>query len=100
MKIVGIVTVVAASVVGSTIWSGYVLSILWGWFVVTSLGCPPLALPNAIGIACVVGYLTQPKPADTPKGSKFLDKLTEAIVYAFLKPAFALLFGWIVQFWV
>lgn len=99
MKFIGIVTVIAVSMVATAIWSGYVLSILWGWFIVTSLGCPPLSVPSAIGIACVVGYLTHPKPPDTPEG-KFAEGLTEAIVYALLNPAFALFFGWIVHYWV
>ena len=39
-------------------WSGYVLSILWGWFIVP-LGVIPLPLWHASGVAVLAGYLTK-----------------------------------------
>lgn len=41
----------------SMVWSGWVLSVLWGWFVVP-LGLPPLALWAACGVRLVTGSLT------------------------------------------
>lgn len=48
-----------ALVVASSIWSGYVLSILWGWFIVPTFGLPMLSIPAAIGVALIAGFLTK-----------------------------------------
>lgn len=85
--------------VGS-IWSGYVLTILWGWFVVPTFGMPALQLAPAIGLAMVVSYLThQYMPKVTNEGSSF-DQMGHAFGHIALKPAMALLVGWIVKAWM
>lgn len=43
--------------IGCTILSGYVLSVLWGWFIVPTFGLPLLTIPVAIGVMLVVAYL-------------------------------------------
>jgi Na+(H+)/acetate symporter ActP len=50
---------IVALMVASSIWSGYVLSILWGWFIVPTFGLPMLSIPVAIGLALIVSYLTK-----------------------------------------
>jgi hypothetical protein len=52
------------------IWNGFVLSIMWGWFVVP-LGLPTITVPNAIGLALIVD-LVRPyrKPDDHKAGDK------------------------------
>lgn len=47
------------AVVISTAWSGYVLSILWGWFVVPVFHLPGLSIAQAVGLAIVVGMVTR-----------------------------------------
>jgi membrane-associated protease RseP (regulator of RpoE activity) len=37
------------------LWGGYVLSRLWGWFVVPVLELPPLTWATAYGIALILG---------------------------------------------
>ena len=79
------------------IWNGYVLTFLWGWFVVPTFGMPALQLAPAIGLAVVVGYLThQYMPKVTKEGSS-LDQMGRAFMHMALKPAMALLVGWIVK---
>jgi len=68
MDIMGVVIVVvliavmlafiAGIMVVSCLLRGWVLSILWRWFMVPTLGLPALSVPQAIGIALVVGMLT------------------------------------------
>lgn len=41
----------------TSIFSGYTLSVLWGWFVVP-LGVMALTIPQSLGIALTVGYIT------------------------------------------
>lgn len=36
-------------------WSGFALSILWGWFFVPALGAPALSVPNAIRLPSAGG---------------------------------------------
>lgn len=84
------------------IWSGYVLTLLWAWFVVPTFGLPPLALAPAIGLAVVAGYLTHqytPKAAP-PAGDGKWDETGRAIGSMALRPALALLVGWIVKQWM
>ncbi len=91
MSIIGKITtfIVAASM--SCLWNGYALSILWKWFMVPGLGLPPLSLGYSIGVALVVGYLTShAKQADADQSWTFI------FVFALIKPAVALLTGWIV----
>lgn len=78
------------------IWSGYVLSKLWLWFVVTTFEIAPLSIPAAIGVSLVVRYLTYSAPVvDKTKSSA--DRLFEAVIYAFITPLFALVVGSIVN---
>ena len=75
----------------SAIWRGYVLSILWGWFIVPLFGLPALSIPFAIGFSLIVGYMTHQatKTEDEPSWGTLT-------AHAALLPAFILLIGWIV----
>lgn len=41
-----------------TILRGYVLQIIWGWFVVPQFHVSPLNIPTALGIALLAGFVT------------------------------------------
>ena len=82
------------------IWSGYVLTILWGWFVVSTFGMPALQLAPAIGLAVVVGYLTHQYIPKMPKEGSSFDQMAHSFGHMALKPAMALLVGWIVKAWM
>lgn len=80
----------------STIWSGYVLSLLWQWFITATFEIPSLSMPAAIGLALVVRYLTyQTQPTDKSKTNT--ERTAEWIFTAAFWPAFALVFGFIVK---
>jgi hypothetical protein len=76
----------------SAIWRGYVLSIIWGWFIVPTFGLPALSIPVAIGLSVVVGMLTS--HATKTDGEK---NALSAVLIAFFVPVFALLVGWIAK---
>ena len=80
----------------SALWSGYVLSVLWGWFIVPTFEARPLAVLPAIGLALVVGYLTKQEQQTEDTRDKD-DKIISALVHMFLSPLIALLFGWILH---
>jgi hypothetical protein len=95
-KIVPFLVVITLGV----IYSGYALSIMWGWFLVPALGAPAISVSYAIGITMVVRYLTSGTETEPDDGKSSMEKLIKHIVIAVLKPSFALAFGYIVTLFV
>jgi hypothetical protein len=87
----------------ASIFNGYVLSVLWGWFVVPTFGAPTLGVAPAIGIALVVGYMTHQmrdrifRDEDKKEEPNFRQIMARGTAFAILKPSNALFFGWIVH---
>lgn len=95
-------TVFAAMIgalVAGVIWSGFVLSILWGWFFVPSLGLPALSVPSAIGIALVISYTTHQYQKTNSGDITGWEATLESLAHMLMNPALALLVGWIVKQW-
>jgi uncharacterized membrane protein len=84
------VIAVLVSIPATAIWRGYVLTVMWAWFVMP-LGARPLGVAHAIGLAMLVGFLTHPAKSDPAR------KVMDAVVTAFLAPAIALALGWVVH---
>ena len=84
----------------SSIWRGYVFSVLWRWFIVSTFHAPPLGMAASIGLTYVVGLLTfhfrPTKKDERPAAEKFF----EAIVFSALGPALSLGFGAVVAHWM
>ena len=100
MKVFGYAMAFAITIVLSNIWSGYVLSVLWSWFMVPAFGLPTLSIPLAIGIAIIISYMTRDL-TNTEKNKKSASEvLALAIGWAIFKPALALMIGWVVRFFV
>ena len=78
------------------LWRGYVLSFLWGWFMVP-LGVRPIGVAASIGLSVLVGMLAK----EGLKGSDLAHKVSDTdswILWAgnsFLWPLFSLGMGWI-----
>lgn len=75
------------------IWEGFVVSVLWGWFMVPMFHLPPMRIPYAIGIALLVGMLVHRtrKEGDEPETAM-------VIAYGIVVPLVCLGFGWIASF--
>ncbi len=73
---------------------GWVLSILWGWFMVPIFHLPALGVCQAIGVTLVVRFLTKNIGVKNESGSK---GATIEVSTAILAPFLFLFFGWIVQ---
>ncbi len=69
----------------------WALSWLWQWYIVPSLGAPPLRTVYAFGIALTVNAMLQPSTNDKRKG----ESKGVSIATAFFSPIVALLIGWI-----
>ena len=74
--------------VGSAI-QAYVISTLWGWYIVPFFGMKPLPLSVAFGISLMVNYL---QPINHSKDER---KSSEKISQNLLRPVLVLLFGWV-----
>lgn len=83
----------------SYILNGWALSILWAWYI-APFGLPPLTIPRAIGIALVVGFLTNGLRTKQCKDNRSRDEKREdalgLCIAGILSPLITLFIGWIV----
>lgn len=97
MKAIGYISTAVFTIVIGSIWRGYVLSVLWAWFIVTTFGAKPISIAAAIGVSCVVSILTFHHRA-TPKDERSAaEQMLETVVVTFFGPAFSLAFGAVVK---
>ena len=81
-------------IIVSSIWRGYVLSILWAWFLVPAFGLPVLSIPSAIGLSLVVSMLTNHR---TGREVEEKGRIWTTLSLPFAGPALFLLCGWVVH---
>jgi hypothetical protein len=79
------------------IFHGWVLTKLWAWFIVPQFGLAPLPLTIAIGLSILVNYI-KPGPLDYAKDPASSSQ--SRLISHLLHPVFALLFGWIVTWFM
>ncbi len=70
---------------------GFVLKLLWGWFIVTTFGLPAISLAQAIGISMIVNYLTIQHIPRTDQ------ERAEMYSYSLTSPVIVVFAGWIVH---
>jgi hypothetical protein len=95
-------TLILLTLIGVTIGSvigGYVLSVLWGWFIVTTFSLPALGIVEAIGLNLIVGFLTYQYTAEKQdaEDEKYAIALTNSIVKSIIFPLIILFIGYIVH---
>lgn len=91
----------------SYIVNGWALILLWGWFIVPTFELDPLAIPQAIGLALIAGFLTH-QVIDVTGLEVGLSpanrEMPEAVIWfmgvALGKPAIVVVIGWIVNHWM
>lgn len=81
----------------TAVWRGYVLSVLWRWFMVEQFRLPVISIPESIGLALVVHFLTYQNIECQKEKESAGSRLATAALSAVLAPAMALLIGWIVH---
>jgi hypothetical protein len=81
---------------------GFVLSVLWGWFILPVFeSAPALTIVQAIGIAMVIAFLTYQTQEQSGAAKKDMGEvITNAIGHAVAAPLFTLAVGWIVYLFV
>lgn len=80
----------------AVLWGGYVLSILWGWFMIPVFGLPALTAMQAAGVKLTVRVITYTHRREEEKD----DWLITSFVEATILPLVLLGLGWIIQHWV
>jgi hypothetical protein len=85
------VVLAVAFALALSLWAGFAVSILWGWFVVPLFGLRPLSIAAATGL-CLIGGLLTAKYA-RPKE----DDGWRMFVRALLHPPLAVLFGFVLR---
>lgn len=77
------------------VWGGYVLSILWGWFIVP-FGLPNITIAEAVGISIIISSF---KASDTRtnKNKSLSTIITESLSTAIISPGVTLALGWVVH---
>jgi len=97
MTVIGVFGGVLALLVIGAVWKGYILTVLWDWFMVPTFGLSPLALAPAMGLILLVSFLTHQSDAvKEPEGTSY-EKTVKAISYTLLLPAMVLGCGWVVK---
>lgn len=82
-----------------TLWRGYVLMVLWGWFIVPTFNAPVLSVAVAIGVTIIGGLFTVARN-ESKNEEKEHDALTHFFVAGLVQPAMALGIGYIVTHWM
>lgn len=81
------------------IWKGYVLTILWSWFVVTTFSAKPLGIAAAIGVLIIVSFLTA-KSSILKDERTSQEKIMACFGAEFIYPLLVLGFAAIVKLWI
>lgn len=85
----------------SSIWYGFILSILWSWFVVPVLHAPTLSVAPAIGLAMAVRMITNmPSAREKEEKKEAGEALRESAILSFLYPLLVLASGAVVHLFV
>ena len=98
MEILGCVGLIVVLVAASVL-NGWALSVMWGWFIVPTLGAPALSVPAAIGLGIIASFLTTRglnNSARANKGQELVVLISE-LFYAIFYPLCSLAIGYIVH---
>lgn len=84
------------NIILGSLWRGYVLSVLWSWFMVTTFNLPELAVFPAMGVSLVILYMTyHHKPNLVEDNRSDAHKILESFLIIFLYPLVILGIGWV-----
>jgi hypothetical protein len=97
--ILAVIGFVAFMFISST-WYGYVLSIIWGWFIAPTFGIAYLSVPLAIGISSAVRLVTWQHDNEEQDKKPFNERMAAIMLRALVVPSATLFFCWIVKHWI
>ena len=99
MKFIGytVTTIIAAFI--TAVWSGYVFSVLWSWFIAGQFGLGDIGVANAIGLAIAIRLMTNQHKMDDVE-RKYSDVLVHGFSYGITAPLVALAYGYVVTLFI
>jgi hypothetical protein len=93
-----LVLVLFVMVIPATLYGGWVLQTLWGWFVVPTFHFAPLTIWTAIGLRLILTLTTHQMRETKPENTKGVARVFgECISAAFAWPSLLLFIGWMVK---
>jgi len=95
LAILGAIALIPILIATSALLNGWVLTKLWGWFIVPAFELPSLTLLPAIGIGLVVSLLTH-QHVHNDYGDDKAKALASALGAMILSPLMSLAIGYIV----
>jgi len=88
------------TIVPLTIFNGWVLSVVWNWFIPTTFdGAPVLTIGQALGVSLVVSTLVSVASKDS-QGKSFGYTVLYGLIYGVFRGLLFLLLGFIYHFFV
>lgn len=92
VALVVVLPIILAIVVPFLLWSGWAVTILWGWFVAPTFGLPALTITQAAGICLLLGVMRARMAA--PKDETTWGLKLFAMVFG---PPIAVGVGWVIK---
>jgi hypothetical protein len=99
MSIILILLLVFIAVPLLFMWQGFVLQVMWSWFVVPPFGLPELTITQCIGLMMTVHFLAGRSGLKKSKNESD-DEWERDLAISAIGPAFILLMGWIVTWFM
>lgn len=90
------IPLIAIVIVTAIACRGLAISTLWSWFVAERFSLPPLTIPHAIGLMCLLGATRWPSDCNR-KEREGADAIATFFFNGFFQPGIVLLIGWIVK---
>lgn len=101
LSCIGLIVVAVGAVLISSIVSGFVISVLWGWFIAQTFHLLILTVPQAIGLTLVVRFIVRTQlDNDTEKDKPLSEKITDFIALSVGMPLMVLGIGYIIHLFV
>lgn len=96
---VGLVALLALSIIWSALWFGLSLSILWGWFVVPLFGLPSIGVAQSYGLILVLRLMTINASIKKESETKTADLIARSILTPPFSAGVFICVGWLVKAW-
>lgn len=82
------------------IWEGYVLTILWKWFITDVWGVMKINVWQGIGLMLIVKYIIVDYSKSTKDDDDVITFTTKRFVYGIAIPPIILFYGWIIHYFL
>lgn len=93
--IAGCFTMIVFTIIGYLM-SGWVLTVLWGWFITPVFTLPTLSLPCALGLSLIVNFLIHHPTNWKEIEQRGRAEVIKEVVLPFFRAGIALGLGWII----